>query len=175
VPRLTTPSKCHLWHAEAITSNDLTVEQFAIIETYSDEEHFRRQLRRCKSCSQLYFYEFFETSGPDGDDPQYSTYVPVETQIDIEALKQTDHWGLLDFSRGFKRIFRLTLKGPSSTGRSKLPEERLSTGEAASPRRAPPNIVEASRSNRNSACFHNGVVAVCCSRPHVARINHRTF
>src|SRR4051812_3214818 len=94
---LETPSKCHLWHAEEITSDDLSTEQLAIVETYSQEEHFSRQLRQCKRCGQLYFFEFYETLSSDGNDPQYSTYIPVESQADVDALKNTDHWGLLAF------------------------------------------------------------------------------
>ncbi|MCP1768664.1 hypothetical protein [Bradyrhizobium japonicum] len=96
-------------------SNDLCLEQFATLESYSEEEHFCRQLRQCKSCGQLYFYEFYETIGPDGNDPQYSTYVPIESQEDIEALKKTDHWGLLEF---FPRL--LTPKNPRSAGRDSI-------------------------------------------------------
>lgn len=114
--RFENPSRCHLWHAEEITSNDPSIEQLAIVESYSEEEHFSRQLRQCKRCDQLYFFEFYETLSSDGKDPQYSTYVPVETQADIEALKKTDHWGLLEFFLGFKVIIRPTLTNPRSAG-----------------------------------------------------------
>ena len=41
------------------------------------------------------FYEEVDWEG--GDDPQHSTYIPVESDTEIEALKETTPSGLLQF------------------------------------------------------------------------------
>jgi hypothetical protein len=44
-------------------------------------------LRRCKICGQLYFHEFDEQiDWVSGNDPQFQTYVPVESREEAEAL-----------------------------------------------------------------------------------------
>ena len=47
---------------------------------------------------QLYFYEFYEVvDWKDGNDKQYSTYIPVDTPEQIEALKASSVFDLLRF------------------------------------------------------------------------------
>src|SRR5262249_3412112 len=65
-------------------------------------------------CGQLYFYEFYETiDWEHGEDPQYSTYVPVETAAEIEALKATDHFDLRQFSPRLQHDFPKDAKVPT--------------------------------------------------------------
>ena len=61
------------------------------------------------------FYEFYEEiDWDDGDDPQYSTYVPVETDAEIETLKVTTVFGLLDFSPRLHKDYPKGAKGPTA-------------------------------------------------------------
>ena len=74
-------------------------ERFELVELYVDESHRRRYLLKCRECGQLYFYEFYEIiDWDDGEGPQYSTYIPIETAAEIEALRATDHFDLRQFS-----------------------------------------------------------------------------
>lgn len=79
-------------------AQDFMLNGFELIETYEDESHFWRYLLKCRECGQLYFFEFYEViDWIDGKDPQYTTYIPVETSEDIEKLKESSLFGLLDF------------------------------------------------------------------------------
>ena len=50
-----------------------------MIETYMKVDQFWQYLLRCRECGQLYFMEFREeTDWVGGNDPQYTTYVPVK-------------------------------------------------------------------------------------------------
>jgi hypothetical protein len=61
---------------------------FELLETFGKDSHWWRHLLRCRECGQLYVYEFHEeVDWVDGEDPQYVTWVPVETQADIAAVK----------------------------------------------------------------------------------------
>lgn len=92
------PMRCHLWKREGLTANDLR-DAFEILETFESSSHLKRHLLRCKDCGQLYFYEFYEEIDWErGHDPQYQTYIPVETKDQIEALKATDNYTLLRYT-----------------------------------------------------------------------------
>ena len=93
------PSNCHLWKQESLTPNDL-YGCFETLEEFGEEDtHYRRALLRCKSCGQLYFYEFYEwINWQGGNDPQYRTWVPVESRYEIENLLATNPFSLLKFS-----------------------------------------------------------------------------
>ena len=54
------PTQCHLWQTENFSSQDLSLENFELLETFADDSHFWRYLLKCKECGQLYFYEFYE-------------------------------------------------------------------------------------------------------------------
>jgi hypothetical protein len=76
------------------------------VETYVDDDHLVRCLLKCRECGALYFHEFYEwIDWEDGNDPQYSTYIPVETDAEIEALKTASPFGLLGFSPRLQRDF----------------------------------------------------------------------
>jgi hypothetical protein len=91
------PTQCILWkHPEVV--KEPRSDRFECLETYEDDSHWSRCLLKCRECGQRYFYEFYEQiDWVDGDDPQYVTYIPVESAEDIEALKQTSELGLLRF------------------------------------------------------------------------------
>lgn len=92
------PTQCHLWQAEKLNPQDL-YGCFESLEDFGEEDtHFRRALMRCKSCGQLYYYEFYEwIDWEGGNDPQYRTWVPVESREEIEELNKTDHISLLKY------------------------------------------------------------------------------
>src|SRR5262249_36858604 len=108
------PTQCVLWTKPQLVLAT-TKERFELIETFADESHWWRYLLKCRECGQLYFYEFYETIDWEaGDDPQYSTYVPVETPAEIEALKQTPPHALLAFSPRLQRDFPKAAKAPTA-------------------------------------------------------------
>ncbi|HEX2328656.1 MAG TPA: hypothetical protein VHN74_08030 [Candidatus Angelobacter sp.] len=92
------PTQCHLWQAETLTPDDL-YGCFDTLEEFGEEDtHLRRSLMRCKSCGQLYYYEFHEwIDWTGGNDPQYRTWIPVESREEIDALNQTSPLTLLKF------------------------------------------------------------------------------
>jgi hypothetical protein len=105
------PIRCVLWNKKDLISKDLNYTNFELVETLEEESHFSRRLMKCKECGQLYFKEFYEEiDWIDGDDPQYSTYIPVETKEEIDMLKKTSIFELLqyypriqdDFPKGVK-------------------------------------------------------------------------
>jgi hypothetical protein len=105
------PINCILWtNPELITR---TAERFETVASYRDESHWSRCLLKCRECGQLYFYEFYEQiDWDDGDDPQYSTYIPVETAAEIEALKSEPPMGLLRFFPRLQKEFPKGAKAP---------------------------------------------------------------
>jgi hypothetical protein len=92
------PTQCHLWDKENLTAKDLH-DSFAVVERFVEEPHHSRSLRRCKECGQLYFHEFYEwVDWVNGNDPQYQTYIPVESRDEIETLLNATKFTLLAFS-----------------------------------------------------------------------------
>jgi hypothetical protein len=93
------PTQCVLWENPALVA--AKEPGFERIETYVDGDHLDRHLLRCRECGQLYFYEFYEEIDWDGgNDPQYRTYIPVESDTEIEALKtkEASPWETLNYS-----------------------------------------------------------------------------
>ncbi len=83
---------------ESLTAKDL-YGCFTVVEQFVDDVHDRRSLLRCKQCGQLYFYEFHEwIDWTGGNDPQYRTYIPVESPDEIEMLRNSTELTLLRFS-----------------------------------------------------------------------------
>ena len=88
-----TPTQCALWTMPQL-SNDPGF--FEIVETFEDEVHFSRDLRRCRECGQLYIHDFYEeVNFSGGDDHQYACYVPVETAEEIESIRNVMAYELL--------------------------------------------------------------------------------
>lgn len=93
------PVNCIYWRRPKLLLRGGMRGNFDIVETYVESSHLYRRLVKCKECGHLYFYEFYETiDWIDGEDPQYITYIPVETDEEIEQVKNTtDPLGLLQF------------------------------------------------------------------------------
>jgi hypothetical protein len=79
---------CHLIQITPVVTDLLpTSDRFRLIKTYEDESHLFRYLLRCKRCGQLYFFEFYEEiDWENGDDPQNTTYIPINTAKEADAL-----------------------------------------------------------------------------------------
>ena len=97
------PTGCLLWRdPEPLVTGPLN-QSFELLETFVKESHWWRSLLGCRECGQQYFFEFHEeVDWVDGEDPQFSTWVPVATQQDLETLKAA---GALDL-RGFRPHLR---------------------------------------------------------------------
>jgi hypothetical protein len=91
------PTQCVLW------DNPETVDvsakmSFECVEEIIEESHLSRYVLKCGESGQLYFYEFYEVvDWKDGNDKQYTTYIPVDTPEQIEALKASSVFDLLRF------------------------------------------------------------------------------
>lgn len=104
--KLPDPTRCHLWKQPKLVPEDLAGEHFDVIETYADDGHISRRLVKCKLCGQLYFREFYEEiDWRDGNDPQYTTLIPVKTNAQIEALKQLSLFELMDVLPQLRKDF----------------------------------------------------------------------
>ena len=82
------PTQCILWDKPELILGPVA-QLFELLETYEKESHFWRYLLKCRECGQLYFYEFYEEiDWEKGNDPQRSSYIPVDTEEEIETLKK---------------------------------------------------------------------------------------
>lgn len=93
------PVQCHLWQKEQVTSEDIQLSShFELRDTFEEDSHLVRRLLRCKDCGQLYFYEFYEwIDWVAGNDPQYSTFLPVESEEEARKLAKKAPSELLQF------------------------------------------------------------------------------
>lgn len=92
------PVQCVLWKQPALVDGALK-QRFELLETFVHESHFWRYLLRCRECGQRYFFEFYEEIDWDnGDDAQYSTFIPVENEEEIEILHHASTMELLEFT-----------------------------------------------------------------------------
>lgn len=91
------PTQCHLWDDPDIITKSF--DDFAMIKSYEDSSHFDRALIKCTQCNQLYFYEFYEEiDWEDGDDPQYITLIPVESEQEADLINSYSPLELLMLS-----------------------------------------------------------------------------
>jgi hypothetical protein len=91
------PTQCVLWENPVLADRPKS-QTFKRIVMYVDDSHLMRELLECRECGQLYFFEFYEEiDWENGNDPQYSTYIPVETEAEVETLKSASTFGLLKF------------------------------------------------------------------------------
>lgn len=103
--QLKNPTQCIFWKKDELQSEDLRCA-FDVVESYIDESHLSRCLLKCRECGQLYFFEFYEwIDWEGGDDPQYSKYIPVEANDEIETLKKSSPIELLQFSPRLQKDF----------------------------------------------------------------------
>jgi hypothetical protein len=98
IVHLQNPTGCSLWaDPDRIVSSKFS-ELFDEVESYEDSSHLTRSLYKCRDCGQLYFHEWYEwVDWKDGNDKMYTTLIPVQTQAEIEALKQTNNFTLLTY------------------------------------------------------------------------------
>ena len=95
--QLPPPTACALWEHPERAGGKFS-EIFEEVESYEDSSHLPRALYKCRECGQQYFYEWYEWVDWDGgNDRSYSTLIPVQTQEQLEALKQTDIFALMRY------------------------------------------------------------------------------
>jgi hypothetical protein len=94
-----TPTGCALWkEPERVVAGGLQ-SGFKLLETFVHESHWWRYLLKCRECGQLYVYEFYEeVDWVDGEDPQFTYWVPVETETEIASLRTAPAGGLAAFA-----------------------------------------------------------------------------
>ncbi|QZZ20445.1 hypothetical protein J5X98_24915 [Leptothermofonsia sichuanensis E412] len=91
---------------------DQLINDLITIKVYEDDYHLIRQLKKCKDCGQLYFYEFYERiDWQDGKDPQYTTWIPVQNVETADEISQLSPIELLSFT-SIRRNFPLDAKKP---------------------------------------------------------------
>lgn len=77
------PTQCVLWNRTGLTPEDLNLE---MVKVFIRSDHIERNLFKCRECGQLYFHEWYEHINFKHDDDMYDTYIPVETDEDINTL-----------------------------------------------------------------------------------------
>lgn len=97
---MTTDIKCHLWNKDKPTKEDIDLKSnFELLHTFVHDSHLWRYLLKCKECGQLYFYEFYEEIDWDkGNDPQYTTFIPVASEDEAKKMAEKSPLELLQFS-----------------------------------------------------------------------------
>jgi hypothetical protein len=106
------PTQCVLWEQPELVGSQ---DRFERIHTYVDESHLFRDLLKCRECGQLYFFEFYEEiDWENGNDPQYKTYIPVETEDEINTLKNASTHELLQFFPRLQTDFPANAQKPTS-------------------------------------------------------------
>jgi hypothetical protein len=110
--RMIEPTQCILWRQPKLA--EPLKDRFEVVETCVEEDHWWRYVLKCRECGQLYFFEFYEQiDWEDGDDPQYTTFVPVVGQEEIERLKARAPFELLQFSPRLQKDFPKDAKRPT--------------------------------------------------------------
>jgi hypothetical protein len=91
------PTECHLWNKKVLTRDDLRTS-LELVKTYEDDSHLMKSLLRCKDCGHLYFHEFYEiVDWEQGNDAQYSTWIPVDDAASSDALNDLSPLELLQY------------------------------------------------------------------------------
>jgi hypothetical protein len=108
------PTQCVLWGNPALVAPQKA--RFERLDTYVDDDHLTRSLLRCRECGQLYFFEFREEIDWDGggNDPQYSTYIPIENDTEIDALRKASSFELLSYFPRLQRDFPKEAQAPTA-------------------------------------------------------------
>ena len=80
-----------LQNIENIQISDIDFSHFENIKLYLDESHLMRRLVRHIPSGELYFYEFYEEIDYlNGNDPQYRTFIPVESEAQADKINKLD-------------------------------------------------------------------------------------
>ncbi len=108
------PTQCTYW-TDPIAAFDGTMrDRFRLLNTLVEESHWWRYVLECRECGQKYFYEFYEEiDWEHGNDPQYSTYIPVASDEDIATLAAKSHLDLLSVSPRLNKDFPSDAEAPS--------------------------------------------------------------
>src|SRR5262245_6707398 len=110
--RFLAPEQCIFWR-EPTRVHAALKENFELVAEYADESHLRRYLLKCRECDQLYFFEFYEEiDWDDGNDPQFTKYVPVNTIEEGAELAMLDPLALLEASPRLCIDYPKEAKGP---------------------------------------------------------------
>src|ERR1700694_1227638 len=89
------PTQCALWKTPELSN---VPNFFESVRTFVDEDHWSRDLLKCRECGQLYVHDFYEKiNWNGGDDSQFVTYIPVETNEEIEMLEKVSYLEILRF------------------------------------------------------------------------------
>lgn len=97
--RVRVPRGCRLWTERDRLTRETVRAMLEPVKTYEDDSHLLRQLLRCTECGSLYFFEFYEeVDWQEGNDPQYSTWIPVADVETADYLSGLSRFDLLEFS-----------------------------------------------------------------------------
>ena len=92
------PSQCAYWDDPKPVRSTPMKELFELIDTYAHESHLRSYRLKCRECEQLYFFEFYEwVDWENGNDPQYSKYIPISNLDYAEMLKNAEPHDIIRF------------------------------------------------------------------------------
>ena len=81
------PKNCHYWRDPKQIKSGLLQDRFELLKTYVKDEHFWQYLLKCRKCGQQYVMEFRESiDWVNGNDPQFTLYVPVSDEIDADYV-----------------------------------------------------------------------------------------
>jgi hypothetical protein len=80
------PTLCALWKKNTFTPASMNLD---LVTVLSRTSHIERDLLKCRECGQLYFHEWYEHVRFKHGADMYDTYIPVETEKDIEELTRT--------------------------------------------------------------------------------------
>lgn len=104
------PVQCLYWTDASAIREGMLKDRFELIETYVKDDQFWQYLLRCRECGQLYFMEFREeTDWVGGNDPQYTTYVPVR---DVEEGAKVQKVGCVHFAPRLQSMYPEALTHP---------------------------------------------------------------
>ena len=82
-------SDCHLWRTDTVPKDEL--DKLEEVETFLEDSHLMRRVKRCHDCGQFYFYEFYEEIDyTQGDDPQWRALIPVQSIAEARELAKGD-------------------------------------------------------------------------------------
>jgi hypothetical protein len=138
--RFREPTQCIFWDDPNPVRSTPMKELFELIDTYAYESHLRRYLLKCRECGQLFFFEFYEwVDWENGNDPQYSKYIPVSNLDEAEMLKNAEPHDLLRFSPSLNIDFPKDAEVATIYWSGKLPPHPLPVPTSA-PDAALPNL-----------------------------------
>jgi hypothetical protein len=113
MPQLIEPKQCALWDRPELIGRP-PAQIFEHVKRLVEESHLLRDVLRCRECGQLYFFEFYEwIDWESGNDPQYSTYIPVQGDADVAALNEVEPLGLMQFTPRLERNFPRDAERPA--------------------------------------------------------------